>query len=100
VLIFTTVFVAMPLRAFLLFLPTRSSTIKLERVCRNTPPGIFVISTIVNYKSLPLYSRYDASQCPSGHFCYFYGWLKLIWTNRTLIALGCNAPPGIFVIST
>jgi hypothetical protein len=89
---------------------------------RNAPPGIFVISTVgdgvgtvgwLRRVAMPLrafllflqikntyleFSQLFTSQCPSGHFCYFYETSPMFSRQRSCWRR--NAPPGIFVIST
>jgi hypothetical protein len=101
---------------------TRSATSVLRR---NAPPGIFVISTGLTQDSadfklatvaMPLRafllflrnamsaarderrSSSVRSQCPSGHFCYFY--TSSQGRGQRQVTNSRNAPPGIFVIST
>jgi hypothetical protein len=64
---------------------------------RNAPPGIFVIST--DYLGAWLNTQGGTSQCPSGHFCYFY-MVSSGGLGNLAGSSSRNAPPGIFVIST
>ncbi len=60
----------MPLRAFLFFLLYETLNWMFEEIGRNALTGIFVFSTLPQeWRTM---EASDQSQCPYGHFCFFY----------------------------